>query len=306
MSEAQTDSWPEAPTEGWLDTAFTLQMWSQIVGKVRLARAPRENHWWHIALYLTSRGLTTSPIPDGNRTFQIDFDFCDHRLLLMTSDSRRDAMPLASRPLPDFYAELMARLAKLGIAVAIWPVPVEVIEAVPFTEDRRAYEYRPDVANRIWQILSIADMTLKGFRGDFLGKASPVHFFWGSFDLAYTRFSGRTAPEHPGGVPNLADWVTREAYSHEVWSCGFWPGTKGMYERPAFYAYAYPEPAGYPSAEIKAPGTYHSTLREFLLPYDDVRTMSDPAAAAADFLRDTYRAAADRGGWPLEALERMA
>jgi hypothetical protein len=303
MSPAEA-RWPEAPREGWLETAATLLMWSQVVGKVRLARAPRENHWWHTAFYLTARGLTTSPMPDGSRTFQIDFDFIDHELIIATSDNKREVIPLASMSIADFYAEVMARLTSLEIDVRIWPVPTEVVDATPFTERTTVSEYRPDVASRLWYIFSIADMALKRFRSDFVGKASPSHVFWGGFDLAMTRFSGRRAPEHPGGIPNLANWVTREAYSHEVWSSGFWPGTAGAFERPAFYAYAYPEPPGFSGAAVEAPALYHPTLREFLLPYDDVRALADPSARVRDFLRGTYGAAADLGRWPRGELER--
>ncbi len=219
---AATAEWPAAPTDGWLETAATLQMWSQVVGKVRLALAPPENHWWHIALYLTPRGLTTSPMPDGRGgAVQIDFDFLDHALVIATSDGRRETMPLDAKSVAEFYAAVMGRLKTLGIECAIWPVPVEVVTAVPFTEQTGPCTYVPDVAERMWRILLIADMALKKFRGKFLGKQSPSHFFWGSFDMAMTRFSGRVAPPHPGGIPNLADWVTREAYSHEVWSAGF-------------------------------------------------------------------------------------
>jgi hypothetical protein len=300
-----TTEWPEAPLDGWVETCATVQMWTQIVGKVRLARAPKQSHWWHVPLYLTARGLTTSPIPDGSGAFQIDFDFLGHRLVISTSAGGRDEMPLAARPLRDFYTDFFARLGALGIEVSIWPVPVEVIEAVPFTRDAGHSRYDPEVAQRLWRILLIAGMALERFRDGFLGKASPVHFFWGSFDLALTRFSGRAAPQHPGGVPNLADWVTREAYSHEVASCGFWPGTAGAFERPAFYAYAYPEPAGFSAAAVRPAQAYYATaLREYLLPYDDVRQLPDPAAAVHDFLATTYRAAADLGGWDRANLER--
>jgi Family of unknown function (DUF5996) len=298
--------WPEAPVEGWLETATTLQMWSQIVGKVRLARSPRENHWWHVALYLTARGLTTSAIPDGMGTFQIDFDFLDHRLIIAKSDGRRDEMQLAAaRSVAEFYDAFMRRLKALEINVAIWPVPVEVMVAVPFKENGAQCVYVPAVAERMWRILLVADAALKRFRWSFLGKSSPSHFFWGSFDLAMTRFSGRLAPQHPGGVPNLADWVTREAYSHEVWSAGFWPGTAGGFERPAFYAYAYPEPAGFSAAHVQPEAaSYDPTLREFLLPYGAVRSLSDPEAAVAAFLQSTYEAAADLGSWDRARLER--
>jgi hypothetical protein len=281
-------------------------MFSQVVGKIRLARAPRENHWWHVVFYLTARGFTTSPMPDGDRVFQIDFDFIDHQLVITTSDDRREAIALTSMSVADFFAELMARLAWLKIDARIWPVPVEVMDATPFTERKTVSEYRPDIAERMWRIFSIADMALKRFRDGFLGKQSPSHVFWGGLDLAMTRFSGRPAPEHPGGIPNLADWVTREAYSHEVWSAGFWPGTAGSFERPAFYAYAYPEPAGFSAAPVIAPALYHPTLREFLLPYDELRKAGDPAGAIERFLGATYRAAADRGGWPTDLLERQS
>ncbi len=306
MSSAESP-WPEAPREGWLETVATLQMWSQVVGKVRLARAPRENHWWHVALYLTARGLTTSPMPDGSRAFQIDFDFIDHRLVIATSDGLREVIPLASTSVADFYAEVMARLAAIGIDIRIWPVPTEVVDATPFTERTAVSEYRPEIAERLWRILAIADMAVKRFRGDFVGKSSPSHVFWGGLDLAMTRFSGRRAPEHPGGIPNIADWVTREAYSHEVWSAGFWPGSSGIFERPAFYAYAYPEPAGFATARVAPEAAFYSpTLREFLLPYDTVRKLGDPAAAVQDFLHATYSAAADLGHWDRAALERPA
>jgi hypothetical protein len=298
-------SWPEAPVEGWLETCSTLQMWSQMVGKVRLARAPFQNHWWHVPLYLTARGLTTSPMPDGNRTFQIDFDLIDHLLAIATSDGDGEVIRLAPGTIADFYTEFMQRLGKLGIDVSIWAKPVEVTTATAFPDDWTPREYHPEIAEAFVRALSIADLTLKSFCEGFLGKTSPTHFFWGSFDLAMTRFSGRRAPEHPGGVPNLADWVTREAYSHEVWSAGFWPGTAGGFERPAFYAYAYPEPPGFGAARVSAPGHYHAALREFLLPYDAVRATSDPRAGVADFLNATYTAAADLGSWPREALERI-
>ncbi len=296
--------WPEAPIEGWLETCATLQMWSQMVGKVRLARAPFQNHWWHVPLYLTARGLTTSAMPDTDRTFQIDFDLIDHLLVITTSDGEGEVIPLEPGSVADFYAAFMQRLEKLGIVVSIWPRPVELMTAIPFLEDHAPRDYRPEIAERLFRILSIADVSLKRFCGGFLGKTSPTHFFWGSFDLAMTRFSGRRAPQHPGGVPHLADWVTREAYSHEVWSAGFWPGAAGAFERPAFYAYAYPEPPGFASAGVTEPAHYNSTLREYLLPYDAVRSLTDPAAAVAEFLQRTYEAAADGGGWPRAALER--
>lgn len=300
--------WPAAPTDGWLETAATLQMMSQMVGKVRLALAPPENHWWHVALYLTARGLTTSPMPDGaGGALQIDFDFLDHRLAVALSDGRRETMPLAAKSVADFHAAFSGRLRSLGIDAAIWPVPVEVVEAVPFPRQTEPCVYVPDVAETIWRILLTTDTALKRFRQDFLGKTSPSHFFWGSFDMAMTRFSGRAAPPHPGGIPNLADRVTREAYSHEVWSAGWWPGTAGGFERPAFYAYAYPGPDGLADASIAPEAAcYDKALGEFLLPYDAVRELADPEAAVAAFLQSTYDAVADLAGWDRDRLERPA
>jgi hypothetical protein len=279
-------------------------MWAQIVGKVRLARAPMLNHWWQATLYLTARGLSTGPIPDGADAFQIDFDLVAHQL---TIAGRRgvERFPLSSRPLPDFYDELFGRLRGLGLDTRIWPVPVELPMAIPFTDDPGHATYQPEIAGTLWRTFLIAALQLEAFRSGFLGKSSPVHLFWGSFDLALTRFSGRVAPPHPGGIPNLPDWVTREAYSHEVSSCGFWPGTPGGFERPAFYAYAYPPPNGYAQAAV-GPGQafYSAGLREFLLPYDEVCGADDPALLVNEFLQSTYAAAADRAGWDRAALER--
>jgi hypothetical protein len=305
MSMAHAD-WPEAPVAGWLETAATLQMWSQVVGKVRLELAPPESHWWHVALYLTARGLTTSPMPYREGTIQIDFDFLDHQLVVTRSDRRRAALRLTDiRSVADFYATFEEKLKALGIDVPIWPVPVEVATAVPFAENTSPCVYRPEVAEVMWRLFSLADLALKRFRYGFLGKSSPSHFFWGSFDLAMTRFSGRPAPTHPGGIPNLADRVTREAYSHEVWSAGFWPGTAGGFDRPAFYAYAYPEPPGFAAAKVAPDAArYSAALREFLLPYDTLRSLPEPAHAVADFLEATYRAAANLGGWDRATLER--
>jgi hypothetical protein len=296
------DAWPELPLEAWQDTYATLHMWSQVVGKVRMAGTPPANHWWHVPLYLTSRGLTTSPIPDGDRTFQIDFDFIGHRLDIATSDG--DGRSLRLRPLAvaDFHAETMAALADLDIEVKIWPVPVEVPDPLPFRDDRVHAAYDPTWAHRFWCALVQADRVAKAFRDDFLGKASPVHFFWGSFDLASTRFSGRTAPPHPG-APGVADSITREAYSHECWSAGWWPGA-GLGE-PAFYAYAYPEPDGFRDWAVEpAAAYYHPDLREYVLPYEAVRTDDEPDTALLSFLRTTYEAAAERGRWDRETLER--
>jgi len=230
--------WPELPLEEWKDTYATLHMWTQIVGKVRLAQSPMENHWWQVPLYVTARGLTTSAIPYRHKTFEIDFDFITHNLLINVSDGTTKSIPLAPRSVADFYREVMDALRSLGIEVKIYTTPVEIPDPIPFTEDHAHASYDPEYANRFWRILVQADRVFKEFRGRFIGKSSPVHFFWGAPDLAVTRFSGRRAPLHPGGVPNLPDWVARESYSHEVSSCGFWPGG-GAIAYPAFYSYAY-------------------------------------------------------------------
>jgi hypothetical protein len=298
-----TDTWPSLPPEAWRDTYATLHMWTQVIGKVRLALAPRINHWWQVPLYVTSRGFTTSPIPYGTRTFQIDFDFLGHELRIETSAGDRRALALAPRSVADFYRETMAALRSLGIEVSIWTTPVEVQDPVPFEQDRAHAAYDPEYAQRFWRILVQADRVFKEFRSRFLGKVSPVHFFWGSFDLAVTRFSGRPAPAHPG-APNVADVVTREAYSHEVSSCGFWPGGGGV-DTPVFYAYAYPEPEGFRAYPIR-PGEAHysSELGEFLLPYHAVRAAAAPDEVLLAFLQSTYEAAADLGEWDRAALER--
>ncbi|OLE70208.1 MAG: hypothetical protein AUI36_04040 [Cyanobacteria bacterium 13_1_40CM_2_61_4] len=258
------------------------------------------NHWWQVPLYVNARGVTTSAIPAGTRTFEIAFDFVDHRLRIDTSDGATRSLALAPRSVAEFYRELMANLDALGVGTRIWPRPVEVQQAVPFAEDHAHASYDPEHARRLWQALVQADRVLTRFRARFLGKASPVHLFWGGLDLAVTRFSGRRAPRHPGGVPNVGDWVMHEAYSHEVSSCGFWPGDESM-----FYAYAYPEPAGFAAARVE-PGAayYHPDLREFVLPYDAVRTAERPDEALMAFLQSTYEAAADLGHWDRAALER--
>jgi len=297
------DPWPSLPLEAWQDTYATLHMWTQIVGKIRLTRTSWMNHSWHVTLYVTARGLTTSPIPDGNRTFQIDFDFVEHRLVVLTSDGEARTLALRPRSVADLYRELFATLRALGIDVHIHTTPNEIADAIPFDQDETHAAYDAEYANRFWRILVQADRVLKAFRAGFIGKASPVHFFWGSFDLAVTRFSGRAAPRHPGGVPHFPDWVAREAYSHEVASCGFWPGG-GPMPRPVFYAYAYPEPEGFSRAAVRPAGAvYDQTLHEFVLPYDDVRSAPSPDAALLEFLESTYAAAADLGRWDRAALE---
>ena len=299
-----SDPWPALPLADWQDTYATLHRWTQIVGKVRLARLPWVNHSWHVTLYVTARGLTTGPLPHGTRAFQIDFDFVDHRLAVRTSDGGARSLVLRPRSVADFYRELMAALRELGVETAIHPRPNELADATPFAADEAHADYDPEAANRCWRVLVQADRVLTAFRSPFVGKCSPVHFFWGAFDLAVTRFSGRPAPPHPGGVPHLPDRVAREAYSHEVSSAGFWPGD-GRYPAPAFYSYAYPEPAGFKDAAVGPAGAfYHPDLREFLLPYEVVRTAASPDAALLEFLESTYRAAADLGRWDRPALER--
>ena len=302
-SVPSSDHWPALPYAAWKDTALTLQLWTQIVGKIRLARTPWLNHSWHVTLYVTARGLTTSPIPDGARTFQIDFDFVDHVLWVRTSDGHFRQVVLKPMSVAEFYGDVMHALAGLGITVTINGKPNEIPDAIPFAEDRVHASYDRDHANRFWRILSASNEVFAQFRTGFLGKASPVHFFWGSFDLAVTRFSGRKAPRHPGGVPNLPDDVAQEAYSHEVSSAGFWPGG-GAIDYPAYYSYAYPAPEGFASAPVRpAQAFFSKELGEFILPYDAVRTAADPRSALLDFLQSTYDAAADLGKWDRAALE---
>jgi hypothetical protein len=297
------ERWPALPFSAWRDTAATLHMWTQIVGKVRLASSPWVNHSWHVTLYVTARGLTTSAIPHGERSFQIDFDFIDHKLIVSTCDGVRRELPLKAQPTADFYRALMASLDDLEVPVKIHARPNEVVNAIPFAEDRVHASYDPDAANRFWRALVQVDRVLKAFRAGFCGKCSPVHFFWGSFDLAVTRFSGRAAPAHPGGFPNMPDAVTREAYSHEVSSAGFWPGSDEAPE-PIFYSYAYPSPVGFESFEVRPEAASWSTaLREFVLPYEAVRASASPDATLMAFLESTYQAAAAAGGWDRDALE---
>ncbi len=297
-------AWPDLPLEAWQDTYATLHLWTQIVGKIRLVLTPWVNHSWHVVLYLTASGLTTSPIPYQGRTFQIDFDFIDHRLVIRTSEGAVQNLPLRPCAVADFYGEIFAALRALNIEVAIRKKPNEVAQPIPFDQDLEHAAYAADYAHRCWRVLAQADRVFKAFRARYLGKCSPVHFFWGSFDLAVTRFSGRRAPEHPGGVPNLPDWVVREAYSHEVSSCGFWPGNEAI-PFPAFYAYAYPEPKGFPDAAVGPEGAFYSPeLREFILPYAEVRQADSPDGLLLEFLQSTYEAAADRGQWDRPSLER--
>lgn len=303
-SSVKIDTWPSLPLEEWKDTYATLHMWTQIVGKVRFAQTPWINHSWHVTLYVTSRGLTTSPIPYGEKTFQIDFDFIDHRLVIETSGGDVRHIELRLRSVADFYGEVMAELRELGLDIHIHTLPNEVADPIPFEKDEQHATYDPDYANRFWRILVQTDRVFKEFRARFIGKCSPVHFFWGSFDMAVTRFSGRTAPPHPGGVPHLPDVVAREAYSHEVSSCGFWPGG-GPVPYPVFYSYAYPAPEGFKDAPVKPSGAFYNTgLGEFLLPYDEVRKAGRPDAMLLDFLQSTYEAAANLAKWDRQAIER--
>jgi len=303
MSNLSKTPWPELPTAAWRDTYATLHLWTQIVGKIRLTRTPWLNHSWHVTLYVTSRGLTTSPVPDGSRTFQIDFDFIDHILRIATSDGAQRQFALAGKSVASFYAATMAALAELGIAVAIDEMPSELPDPIRFPDDSAHASYDADAVGRLHRILVNCDRVFKQFRTGFLGKASPVHFFWGSFDLAVTRFSGRRAPRHPGGVPNLPDAVACEAYSHEESSAGFWPGS-GAVDYPAFYSYAYPEPAGFRTSKVRPEAAFFSdALGEFILPYDAVRTADDPDRALLDFLQSSYEAAAVAANWDRDALE---
>jgi hypothetical protein len=293
------DAWPALPLEAWQDTYDTLHMWTQIVGKIRKTLTPLVNHWWNVTLYVTARGLTTSPIPYGSRTFEINFDFIDHQLEILTSDGLTKQIALAPKSVAQFYQELMESLHALLIDVHIHSSPDEVAASIPFAQDTTHKSYDPEFAHKFWRILVTVDGVFKEFRGRFIGKCSPVHFFWGSFDLAVTRFSGRRAPERPG-----ADAITREAYSHDEISAGFWPGG-GEIKGPAFYAYAAPEPPGFKASRVQPEAAfYHSGMSEFFLMYDDVRRAQSPKAMLLDFLESTYAAAADLGKWDRASLER--
>jgi Family of unknown function (DUF5996) len=295
--------WPALPYATWADTCATLQLWTQIVGKIRLARAPWLNHSWHVALYVTARGLTTSPIPHGARTLQIDFDFIDHVLWVRTSDGQFRQLVLKPMAVAEFYADILIALKELGLEIAISPMPCEIADAIPFDQDTMHASYDAAAANRFWRVLLAVHQVFAHFRTGFLGKVSPVHFFWGSFDLAVTRFSGRKAPRHPGGVPHLPNAVAQEAYSHEVSSAGFWPGG-GAIDYPAFYSYAYPAPEGFAAAKVKPAEVFFSKeLGEFILPYEAVRSAAQPERTLMDFLQSSYVAAADMGKWDRAALE---
>jgi hypothetical protein len=302
---ASNDIWPALPFAEWKETAKTLHMWTQVVGKIRLALTPWTNHSWHVTLYLTSRGLTTSPMFFHARALQIDFDFIDHILRFQTGDAPEKTIRLGPKSVATFYREVMAALSDLKIAVEINTTPNEVDPAVPFEKNETDAAYDPEHANRFWRVLLQADRIFKDFRSDFCGKCSPVHFFWGSFDLAVTRFSGRRAPQHPGGVPHLPDAVTREAYSHEVSSLGFWPGNEMMPE-PIFYSYAYPAPTGFSEAKVQPSfAGYNAQLKEFVLSYEKMRQTESPDAILLDFARSTYDAASTLGNWDRAALTEV-
>ena len=306
---SSSSAWPALPPlETWKDTFDTLHMWTQIVGKIRLALGPHVNHSWGATLYVTTSGLTTSPIPQDNRSFAIDFDFLDHALCISTSGGDTRSFALEPMSVADFFAKTMNGLRDLGVQVHIFTRPVEVVEAIRFERDRQHASYDAPAANLYWRALVQAHRVLSEFRARFIGKVSPVHFFWGAFDLAVTRFSGRTAPKHPGGIPNCADWVIQEAYSHEVSSAGFWPGAGlGGREEASFYAYGYPEPAGFQNYVVRPEGAYyHAQLREFILPYETVRSATDPDGVLLAFLETTYEAAASLANWDRSALERPA
>jgi hypothetical protein len=299
-----TEHWPTIPLSGWQDTRDTLHLYTQVVGKIRLANEPLVNHWWNSTLYLTATGLTTSlmPHPTGP-AFQIDFDFVDHRLEVRTVGGAARSVALGPRPVQAFYDDVLEALGQLGVRTAIWPVPVEIPGAIPFPEDDQHTAYDPEAVRRFWLALVDVARVLKVFRRGFVGKASPVHLYFGALDLAYTRFSGRPAPPHPGGAPNCGPRVMWEAYSHEVSSCGYWPGPPG--EEGTFYAYAYPEPPGYREAAIDLDGVrWDDDLAEWVLPYETVRTAPDPDAALLAFLQRTYEVAAETAFWPRSILER--
>ena len=298
-----SNQWAPLPFAEWKDTAITLHMWTQIVGKIRLTLSPWTNHSWHVTLYVTSRGLTTSPIPHGTSTFEIRFDFIDHELRILKSDGAVRVFKLRPQPVAKFYREVMNALAEMKLPVTINTTPNEIENPISFDQDDEHRSYDPEYANRFWRVLVQSDRVFKEFRSRFCGKCSPVHFFWGSFDLAVTRFSGRPAPPHPGGVPHLPDEITREAYSQEVSSLGFWPGN-AVAPTPVFYSYAYPEPPGFAETKVQPEAAlYLPKLREFILPYDTVRTAEKPDDVLLDFAQSAYDAASKLGKWDRAALK---
>lgn len=301
QSAGQDQRWPALRVDEWTDTRDTLHMWTQIIGKIRLVKTTLVSHWWNVTLYVSPRGLTTSAIPYERGVFEIEFDFIDHRLHIRTSGGGTRHIALEPKSVADFHSEVFAALTELGVDVEISATPNEVDPAIPFAEDRVHNSYDPEAANLFWRQLIAADGVMQEFRTHFLGKVSPVHFFWGSFDLACTRFSGRTAPTHPGGAPNCGDWVMVEGYSHELSSCGFWPGGG---DEGAFYSYAYPTPDGFSEYPVGPEGAFYSEeFGQFLLPYEAVRTAADPEKAVREFLHTTYEAAAELGKWDRDALD---
>ncbi len=304
MAQSNDATWPALPFDAWRDTAATLHLWLQIVGKIALVQRPWVNHSWHVALRITGRGIGTGLIPHPSNAFQIDFDFIDHCLLLHVVDGRTVGLPLQPQTTAKFYRDVMSSLAKLGVPVQIYTMPNELPDPIRFDVDETHRSYDSGAVNRYWRVLVQTQRVFEEFRARFIGKNSPVHFFWGSADLAVTRFSGRTAPPHPGGVPHLPDWVAREAYSHEVSSAGFWAGGD-QYPEACFYSYAYPEPPGFAAAQVGPIGAqYSDVLREFVLPYEAARRAFSPDAALLEFLQSTYDAAANLAKWPRDALER--
>ncbi|HSE40507.1 MAG TPA: DUF5996 family protein [Acidobacteriota bacterium] len=296
--------YPTLPYHEWKDTCATLHLWTQIVGKIRLELTPWTNHSWHSTLYVSSRGLTTTTIPHGKRMFQIDFDFIDHKLFITTTDGATRILQLGPRSVADFYKELFSKLSELNLNVKIHTTPNELVDPIPLDQDNEHKSYDADYVNRFWRTLVQADRILKRFRARYIGKCSPIHFFWGSFDLAVTRFSGGTAPEHPGGVPNLPDRVVREAYSHEVSSCGWWPGNE-QYPQPAFYSYTYPEPPGFANAPVQPAGAgYDTKMREFIFPDAELLKCASIDDAVLDFAQSTYEAGANLAKWNRSELER--
>ena len=293
-------SWPSLPLEEWKDTCATLHMWTQIVGKVRLEQTPLVNHWWNVPLYVSARGLTTTAMPYDDRFFEMEFDFIDHDLVIASSDGASTRVKLEPKSVATFYRQTMSALGEVGIEVDIWKMPVEIPDPIPFDQDEQHASYDPEYVKRFWEVLRSSDRVLQEFRARFIGKSSPVHFFWGSFDLAVTRFSGRPAPARPD-----ADTITREAYSHEVISHGWWPG-QGSLGKPAFYSYTAPAPEGLSTATVKPEQAYYSSdLGNFLLLYDDFLAAPDPEAMLMDFLQSTYEAGANLAHWDRAALERQ-
>lgn len=305
MQGREREIWPALSQSQWSDSCATLQLWTQIVGKIRMELTPAVNHCWNVTLYPTVRGLTTMPMPHGTRMLQIDFDFVDHMLLLRTSDGAREVIALEPMSVAAFYAKVMSALEQIGTPVRIWHMPAEVANPIPFEQDTTHQAYDREYVQRFWRVLLQTARVFEVFRARFAGKVSPVHLFWGALDLACTRFSGRTAPEHPS-MPGLPDRVTRDAYSHEVCSCGFWPGAAGVSDA-MFYSYAYPEPKGYGEAAVLPDSArFDATMGEFVLPYEAMRTSADPDGALLDFLQSTYEAAANAAGWDREGLEVAA